>query len=116
MAKIVVIDDSRLSVSALRKIISELNHEIVGTAFDGESGIKEVNDKKPDVVCLDMVMPGIDGKETAMKIRESNPKVKIIMITQSELRGGLKSDIKAVSYVIKPITAAKIQEAFKEII
>lgn len=112
MAKIVIIDDSRLSVSALRNILGGLKHEIIGTAFDGEGGLKEVSEKKPDIVCLDMVMPGIDGKETASKIKEISPATKIVMITQSRLNSDLQSEIKAVSYVIKPITAAKITEAF----
>ncbi len=111
MANIVIIDDSRLSVSALQNIIPKLGHNVVGTAFDGESGVAKVRETNPEVVCLDMIMPGKDGLETAKSLRAVKPGIKIIMITQNELSPTVKSQINAVSYVLKPITQTKIADA-----
>ena len=81
MAKVLIIDDSRLSVSALQNIISKLGHEIVATAFNGEDGVKKAKDKKPDVVTLDFVMPDIDGKETARRLKQIKANINIVMIS-----------------------------------
>ena len=112
MSKILIIDDSRLSVSALQNILSTQGHTVVGTAYSGEDGINKAKELKPEVICLDFVMPDIDGKETALKLRSSGVNSKIVMITQNEVPQNLRGEIQAAAYVIKPITANKIQEAF----
>lgn len=109
LMKVCVIDDSRLSVSALQNIVSKLGHEVIGTAFDGEKGAEVVKEKRPDVVLLDFVMPNKDGLETAKLIRASVPSTKIVMVTQKELDGATKNEINASAYVLKPITADKIK-------
>ena len=110
--KVVVIDDSRLSVSALQNIIAKLGHTMVGSAFDGEAGVNVAKEHNPDVVCLDFVMPKIDGTETAKLLRKDVPSAKIIMVTQKELDADAKRAINAAAYVIKPITQDKIKTAF----
>ncbi|MCY3410894.1 MAG: response regulator [Candidatus Heimdallarchaeota archaeon] len=113
--KVVVIDDSRLSVSALQNMLNKLGHEVVGTAFNGTDGAAVCKKERPDVVCLDFVMPDKDGLETAKLIRESQPTVKIIMITQKELDAGTKAAINAIAHVIKPITQDKLEAAFNKL-
>ena len=115
MAKVVIIDDSRLSVSALQNMLQKIGHEVIGTAFDGEFGIMKVKEVKPDVVLLDFVMPGKDGLETAQGIRKIMPNVKIIMVTQNPLDEGIKSQIGALDHILKPITVNKLQAAFSKI-
>ncbi len=115
MAKVLVIDDSRLSVSALQNIVSKLGHQIVGTAFNGEEGVKKAKENPPDIVCLDFVMPDFDGKETARRLKQFKPSVNIVMITQQELPPEIKANIGAKSYVVKPITESKIRDAFSNI-
>ncbi|MHA2252636.1 MAG: response regulator [Candidatus Kariarchaeaceae archaeon] len=115
MAKVLIIDDSRLSVSALQNIVTKLGHVVVGTAFNGEEGIQKAKDLKPDIVTLDMVMPDIDGKETARRLKQIKANMTIIMITQKELDNEVKNDIFARAYVIKPITENKIADAFSRI-
>lgn len=112
MSKVLIIDDSRLSVSALQNMLTQMGHEVVGTAFSGEDGVNKAKEVKPDIISLDFVMPDINGKQTAEKLRSSGINAKIVMITQNEVPQDVKSAINAVSYVIKPITANKIHEAF----
>ncbi|MHA2090385.1 MAG: response regulator [Candidatus Kariarchaeaceae archaeon] len=115
MAKVLIIDDSRLSVSALQNIISKLGHQVVATAFNGEDGVKKAKDTKPDVVTLDFVMPDIDGKETARRLKQVKANINIVMITQNPLPDSIKTEIFARSYIVKPITEAKVTEAFSKI-
>ncbi len=115
MAKVLIIDDSRLSVSALQNIISKLGHQVVATAFNGEDGVKKAKDTKPDVVTLDFVMPDIDGKETARRLKQVKANINIVMITQNPLPDSIKGEIFARSYIVKPITESKVTEAFSKI-
>lgn len=115
MAKVLIIDDSRLSTSALSNMLGGLGHQVLDTAYSGEEGIKKAKETNPDVVALDMVMPGLDGKETAIKLRQQNPNSKIIMITQNEVPSDAKQEIKALDYIVKPITRAKLEAAFEKI-
>jgi len=88
--KILVIEDDKF----LRKVISlKLDREgyEVFEAIDGEKGVKEVEEKMPDLVLLDLILPGIDGFEVLSKIK-TNPAVsKIPIIILSNL--GQKDDI-----------------------
>jgi two-component SAPR family response regulator len=115
MANVLVIDDSRLSVSALQKMIRDLGHEVVDVAYSGEEGIDKMKGTDADIVCLDMVMPGIDGIETAKELRREKAGVRIIMITQNEVDTSAKNQIQAIHYIVKPITSAKLREAFSKI-
>lgn len=113
--KCVIIDDSRLSVSALQNMVTKLGHDVAGTAFDGESGVEISKQKNPDVVFLDFVMPNKDGLETARALKVSNPGAKIIMVTQKDLDDSTKTSINAVAYVLKPITLDKIKLAMSKL-
>jgi len=115
MAKILIIDDSRLSTSALSNMLSELGHQVLDTAYSGEDGLKKAKELNPEVVCLDFVMPGIDGRETAVKLKQQNSSTKIVMITQNEVAQEAKSEINAVAYIVKPITRSKLETALNQV-
>jgi signal transduction histidine kinase/ActR/RegA family two-component response regulator len=67
-ARVVVIDDNRDAAMAMAMLIEELGGEC-RTAFDGDSGLREVLAYRPDLVLLDIGMPGMDGYETCRRIR-----------------------------------------------
>jgi len=115
MVKVLIVDDSRLSTSALSNMLGDLGHTVIDTAYSGEQGIELAKNNNPDVVCLDYVMPGIDGKETAKKLTMQNPRLKIVMITQNELDSSIKTEIKARAYIVKPITKQKLETAFSKL-
>ncbi len=115
MAKVLIVDDSRLSVMALQNMIMRLGHDIVGTAFTGEEAIEKAKMLKPEVVTLDFVMPDIDGRETAKKMKMIDPRIKIIMITNDELPSHVKQEIRASAYIRKPITSAKLKQGFSQL-
>lgn len=58
--------------------------EVCGQASDGAEAIEKVRELRPDVVLLDVSMPGIDGLETARRLRGENPGVKIVIMSQHE--------------------------------
>ena len=95
---IMVVDDSPFALKQIKDIVEENGYEVVGYAKNGEEGVRMYDELKPDIVILDIIMPGIDGLETAQILMKNNPQVKILMLsslcdsgTLEEVKGiGLK--------------------------
>ena len=68
MKKILIIDDSPFIFKEVSATLEGLDYEIVGHAKSGEEGLSMAKELKPDIITLDIVMPGIDGIETAQKL------------------------------------------------
>lgn len=79
--KILVVDDSIFIAKQIRTVVEPEGYEVIGHAKSGEEGIKMYDELKPDIVTMDIIMPGIDGIETAKCILEKNPDAKIIMLS-----------------------------------
>lgn len=80
MAKILIIDDSLMSRRMMRKILEEDNHEVV-EANDGFSALEIFSLENPQMVMLDLTMPGMNGFEVLKKLKTINPNIKVIFAT-----------------------------------
>jgi len=112
MKKVLIIDDSPFIAMEIKNIVTERGYEVIGHARSGEDGIKKFEELKPDFVTIDIIMPGIDGIETAQRIREIDPCARMIMLsslcddaTMKELEA---AELRHV--VEKPIDAEKLIE------
>jgi len=78
--KILLVDDEEKFVQTLseRMQIREVGSDI---ALDGEQALKQIEDKKPDVMVLDLKMPGMDGMEVLRRVKDAYPDVQVIMLT-----------------------------------
>lgn len=74
-----VVDDSRVLHTQMSKILQGTDFEIVQFCRDGESAIEAYGECKPDVVTIDIIMPGMDGMETSRAILEKWPDAKIVV-------------------------------------
>lgn len=79
--KILVIDDSPFIKKQISDILKGMDYEVIGPAKSGEEGLEMYKELRPDIVTLDIIMPGIDGMETASNLLDINPNIKIIMIS-----------------------------------
>lgn len=106
--KILIVDDDRTLVRLMREALSKAEFEIV-TAFNGIDALQELYAKQPDLVLLDVMMPRMDGWETATRIRQVS-KVPIIMLTaKDEESDKLKGFAAGVDdYVTKPFSFAEM--------
>lgn len=102
--KILIIEDDKFLRELIGQKLLKEGYDIVD-AVDGEQGIKSIKNEKPDLVLLDLILPGVDGFEVLTKIKEDSKIAQIPVIILSNL--GQKDDIEkglkmgAVDYLIK---------------
>jgi two-component system cell cycle response regulator len=78
--KVLIVDDAPDTLDIIQKLLSFEGYEVI-LASTGEEGVKKVEEEKPDVVLMDISLPGIDGTEALKRIRTINPIQSIIMLT-----------------------------------
>ncbi len=104
--RILIVDDHSLFRSGVKSLLArQENMEVVGEAGDGLEGIKRAATLKPDVVLMDLHMPGISGREAVQLIREEVPETNVLMLTVSEDADDLLATLRAgaVGYLLKNI-------------
>lgn len=96
MIRILLVDDEALLRGAIGALL-EIEHDIrvVAEASDGESAVRLAGEHDPDVVVLDLEMPGIDGIDAATRIRESRPEQAIVILTRHGRPGVLRRALRA---------------------
>lgn len=83
--RVLLVDDHTLFRSGIKALLQrQKDFEVVGEASDGLDGIKRAKTLKPDVVLLDLHMPGVSGREAVRLIVEELPETKVVMLTVSE--------------------------------
>jgi two-component system invasion response regulator UvrY len=82
MINVMLVDDHDLVRKGIRRLLDDASGiKVVAEAHDGEQAIRQVRQKKPDVILMDVSMPGIGGLEATRKITRSTPDIKIIAVT-----------------------------------
>jgi two-component system, LytTR family, response regulator AlgR len=107
-----IVDDEPLAVERLQMICASLTGLVVaGTASDGEAALRLIDVLTPDVVLLDMTMPGMDGLSVARALgSHSNPPA-LIFVTAHDSFAVEAFDLDAVDYVLKPVSADRLERA-----
>ena len=115
MTKVMLVDDHDLVRTGIKRLLEDHpNIEIVGEAVSGEEAVQQVTEYDPDVVLMDINMPGIGGLEATRKLLQRKPQLKIIVVTMHDddlfpqrfLKAG------ALGYVTK---GAKVEEILQAI-
>ena len=82
MIKVLIVDDHALVRMGIRRLLEDMSDmDVVADAESGEQALLLVKTHSPDVVLLDMKMPGIDGWEVTRRLKKSNPHIKVIAVT-----------------------------------
>jgi two-component system, chemotaxis family, chemotaxis protein CheY len=103
---VMIVDDSMIMTQKLSVMLRELGHEIVRVCKDGADAIRDYPLVRPDLITMDITMPGIDGIDTMTGIMAINPDARIIMVTShgQEAMVIRALDAGALGYVLKPVT------------
>lgn len=113
--RVLITDDEALARDRLRRLIDELDDvEIAGEAANGREALEVCDRYHPDVVLLDIRMPGIDGLETAMHLASWEPQPAVIFTTAYGDHALAAFDANAVDYLLKPIRRERLQQALEK--
>jgi DNA-binding NarL/FixJ family response regulator len=115
-----IVDDHPVTREGLRTAL-ELSEDavvVVGEAASGEEAIERARELTPDVVFMDVRMPGMDGIEATRRIRQAAPSTKVILITIDESRGAISEAIQAgvSGYLLKDASADVLIDAARNAI
>lgn len=122
MAKrIMVVDDSRVVRAEMEKMLEGSDMEICEFCRSGEEALEKFEKAKPDLVTMDIVMPGMDGMETCKKLRQRYPEANVFMVSSMAYDDMIDRAVEmgAKGFLFKPFTKDALLEglqgAFKAI-
>ena len=113
-ARVLIVDDNNMIREVLRGVIRhDPGLSLVGEAANGEAAMELIAQLNPNLVCLDVLMPGMGGLEVLRSIRETYPDVRVIVITGQSTSGIVSEALKlgANGFVVKPFSADKVLKA-----
>lgn len=117
MSRIMVVDDEEDILFVIRKMLEKEGFEVI-TVESGEEALEKLNKLKPDMILLDVMMPGLDGWETCAKIK-SEKEIKDIPVVMLTAKTGDEDKIKALDecraewHISKPIDRVKFIDTVK---
>lgn len=115
---VVIVEDYKLTRVGLKSALNEYEHiNVVAEAQDADEGVKLIEKLKPDVVLMDLGLPGMNGLEATMKIKEKNSEVKIIILTSHERGEEVIAALGAGAnaYCLKDITPETLSAVIKNV-
>lgn len=110
--RVLLADDEPLAAERLQLLLARCEHvDLVGIASDGESAIRMAEALVPDLLILDIAMPGLDGIEVARSLAQRSPAPAIIFITAFDHFAVAAFEVAAVDYVMKPVEPQRLAKA-----
>ena len=107
-----IVDDEPLAIERMQVLCAEIDElAVIGTASDGEAALRLAEKLKPDLLLLDMTMPGIDGLAVARQLGRRPDPPAVIFVTAHEDFAVEAFDLEAVDYVLKPVAADRLERA-----
>ena len=115
--RIMVVDDSAITVKKLARMLEDLGHEVVHVAGNGQQAAQAYPAVRPDVVTMDITMPDMDGIEATRQILASDPDALIVMITSHGQEQMVINaiDAGAKGYVLKPVNKEKLGDHLQQV-
>ncbi len=108
--RVLIVDDHPLTRDALSALLAQQGFDVVGEADEGGAAVTRAQELRPDIVVLDLTMPGTDGLTALPAIREASPDSEIVVLTASDAEENLLAAIRAGAsgYLLKTEPAERI--------
>jgi DNA-binding NarL/FixJ family response regulator len=118
MASVLVVDDAELFREALRAVFVQEGFDVVGVAADAMTGIDLTREFEPDLVMLDLLMPGMSGLEIVGTIIKASPTTRVVLLTASESAEDLLAAVKAGAsgYLTKDTPLPRLVDAMNDVL
>jgi NarL family two-component system response regulator LiaR len=116
---VIIVDDHEVVRNGVRSYLNTTpDFEVIGEAGSGEEAIQLVIEHIPDVVLMDLIMPGMDGVETTRKIKKISPRTQIVVLTSFHDDANIFPALKAgaIAYILKDMKMEKLVEALRRAI
>jgi len=111
--KTLLIDDERLAREELKSLLKEYHEiEIIDEAKNGEEGIQKIKELKPDLIFLDINMPGINGFDMIKQLEEIP---RVIFVTAYDEYALKAFEVNALDYILKPVDPERVREAIQKL-
>jgi two-component system, LytTR family, response regulator LytT len=112
----VVVDDEQLAREELCFLLQQVpGIEIVAQAGDGPEALRVIEEQSPDLVMLDVQMPGLTGFEVARRLSESAPDSQLVFVTAFDQHAIEAFDVNAVGYLLKPVEMTRLVTALERV-
>ena len=114
--RIMVVDDSRIVQLQLQKILSDTDYQVVACCQNGEDALEVYDKITPDLVTMDILMPGMDGLETARLLLQAHPDARVLMVSSLAYDDTINeaNDIGAKGFVYKPFDRDQILQSMQK--
>jgi len=115
MNQLMIVDDALIMRLKIREIATRAGWNVVAEAENGEDAVRLFEQHHPDLVTLDMVMPGMDGLAALKAIRQKDPTANVVMVSAVNQKQKLKECIEggALDFVVKPFEPDNLRAFFE---
>ncbi|MFB0611909.1 LytR/AlgR family response regulator transcription factor [Aurantiacibacter poecillastricola] len=114
MLRTLIVDDEPLAIERMQVLCAEIPQlRVVGTASDGDSALRLSEKLNPDLLLLDMTMPGKDGLQVAREAGSLDSPPAVIFVTAHENFAVEAFDLEAIDYVLKPVAGDRLERAIE---
>lgn len=110
--KVLVVDDEPLATERLQLLLARVDGvDLVGTAADGEAAVRMAEALQPDLLLLDVAMPGLDGIDVARALTGRRPAPAVVFVTAFDQFAVAAFEVEAVDYLMKPVDSSRLERA-----
>jgi two-component system, LytTR family, response regulator LytT len=114
--KVLVVDDEKLAREELCFLLEQIGGcEVAGEAADGVSALRAAGDLRPDLMFLDVQMPGLTGFEVARRMIEADLRSQLVFVTAFDQYAIEAFSVNAVDYLLKPVDADRLEQTLERV-